>query len=361
MRADRLGDVSASPAFARLVERGLYLLGRDGRDDLRAAIEGPAHQAGLLLEPGLVDLLVREVEGEPGALPLLSHALRQTWERREGRTLTVAGYRATGGIRGAVAQSAEEVYERPAGRAAAAAARPAAAARRRQRRRRAGPRPGAAAQPGRPTPTTSELIELLVAARLVTSDDDVVELAHEALARAWPRLRGWLDDDVEGQRILRHLAGAADTWDAMGRPDSELYRGVRLAQALGLTQQADPPTERDLLDADLTPTEREFLDTGAASAERETASTVGGETSGVIVVSAAAARRRRRRRRLVAVRQGTRAERAAVAADARRAAALALDADDVDRSLLLAVEAVRLDDSPDTRASLLAALSRSRL
>ena len=95
-------------AFARLVERGLYLLGAMGEDDLRAAIEGPAHQAGLLLEPGLVDLLVREVEGEPGALPLLSHALRQTWERREGRTLTVAGYRATGGIRGAVAQSAEE-------------------------------------------------------------------------------------------------------------------------------------------------------------------------------------------------------------------------------------------------------------
>ena len=57
-----------------------------------------------------MDLLVREVEGEPGALPLLSHALRQTWERREGRTLTVEGYQATGGIRGCVAQSAEQLY-----------------------------------------------------------------------------------------------------------------------------------------------------------------------------------------------------------------------------------------------------------
>ena len=66
-------------------------------DDLRAAIEGPARQAGLLLEPGLVDLLVREVEGEPGALPLLSHALRETWQRREGRTLTVGATRQTGG------------------------------------------------------------------------------------------------------------------------------------------------------------------------------------------------------------------------------------------------------------------------
>ena len=51
------------------------------------------------------------MEGEPGALPLLSHALRQTWERREGRTLTVAGYQATGGIRGCIAQSAEQLYE----------------------------------------------------------------------------------------------------------------------------------------------------------------------------------------------------------------------------------------------------------
>ena len=79
--------------------------------DLRAAIEGPARHAGLRLEPGLIDLLVREVEGEPGALPRLSHVLRQTWEHREGATLTVEGYRLTGGIRNAVAQSAERLYE----------------------------------------------------------------------------------------------------------------------------------------------------------------------------------------------------------------------------------------------------------
>jgi hypothetical protein len=79
LRADRLGDLSAHPGFARLIEPGLYLLGAMGETDLRAAIEGPARQAALLLEPGLVELLVQEVEGEPGALPLLSHAMRQTW------------------------------------------------------------------------------------------------------------------------------------------------------------------------------------------------------------------------------------------------------------------------------------------
>ena len=94
------------------------------------------------------------------------------------------------------------------------------------------PQPGApAAARHRPGPRASSS-SCSSAPGCVTSDDGVVELAHEALARAWPRLRGWLDDDVEGQRILRHLTAAADTWDAMGRPDSELYRGARLAQAL---------------------------------------------------------------------------------------------------------------------------------
>ena len=103
LRADRIGVAAAHPGFARVVERGLYLLNPMTAKDLRACIEGPAQQAGLLLEPGLVDLLLREVEGEPGALPLLSHTLRETWTHREGRTLTVDGYQATGGIQGAVA------------------------------------------------------------------------------------------------------------------------------------------------------------------------------------------------------------------------------------------------------------------
>src|SRR5262249_35803562 len=94
------------------------------------------------------------------------------------------------------------------------------------------------------------LVEVLVEARLVTSDDGVVELAHEALVGAWPRLRSWLDDDVEGQRILRHLAVSADTWDAMGRPNGELYWGARLQQAIEW---------RDRVAPDLTAAEREFL------------------------------------------------------------------------------------------------------
>ena len=110
LRADRLGEFSAYPEWPAHRTRAVPAP-RDGRWGAASGHHRPARQAGLLLEPGLVDLLVSEVEGEPGALPLLSHALRQAWQRREGRTITVAGYQETGGIRGAVAKSAEDVYE----------------------------------------------------------------------------------------------------------------------------------------------------------------------------------------------------------------------------------------------------------
>ncbi|HKE75536.1 MAG TPA: BTAD domain-containing putative transcriptional regulator [Acidimicrobiales bacterium] len=257
LRADRLGELTAHPGFARIVERGLFLLHGMGEDDLRAAIEGPARQAGLRLEPGLVDLLVRDVEGEPGALPLLSHALRQTWWRREGRTLTVAGYRASGGIRGAVAQTAEQLYE-----GAPPDQRPVL---RDLLLRLVAPNPDGEPVRSRVSrrvvandPVREQIVEQLISARLVTSDEDVVELAHESLARAWPRLRDWLDDDVEGQRAWRHLSAAAEAWDAMGRPDSELYRGVRLDQAVDWRDRAAP---------DLNALERTFL--GASRTERD--------------------------------------------------------------------------------------------
>jgi DNA-binding SARP family transcriptional activator/WD40 repeat protein len=256
LRADRLGDLVVFPTLTGLVQRCLHLLTRMTETDLRAAIERPARQAGLLLEPGLVDLLLRDVEDEPGALPLLSHALRQTWLRREGRTLTVDGYRASGGIRGAVAQTAEQVYERASPEQRSVL--------RDLLLRLVVPGPDGEPVRGRlprrmvaSDAAHERLLEELVAARLLISDERSVELAHEALIRAWPRLQGWLDDDVEGRRILNHLAMAADAWDGMGRPDSELYRGARLTQALEWRDRSEP---------DLTETEGAFL----AAAERQT-------------------------------------------------------------------------------------------
>ena len=356
LRGDRLGDLAVHPAMAHLVESGLYLLPTMDEVALRAAIEGPARQAGLRLEPGLVDLLVREVEGSPGAMPMLSHALKAVWEHREGRVLTVAGYQSTGGIRGAVAQSAERVYDElspdqrvtlrhlllrlvaPGGEGEVIRSRV-------PRRQVSG------------DAEHEQLIETLVRARLVTSGDGVVELAHEALVREWPRLRTWLDDDSEGLRVLRHLATVADAWDAMGRPASELYQGGRLARALEWRDRAAP---------DLTAVEAAFLRAAEQRALDE-------EASATLRVR----RERRVNRRLKAtlaglvlltlalvaagiavVRQSDRAALLADRAVAGRVSAQAMLAEEPDKALLLAVAALRLDDSSENRANLLELLSR---
>ncbi|MGB9374314.1 MAG: BTAD domain-containing putative transcriptional regulator, partial [Jiangellales bacterium] len=345
LRADRLGLLSGHHGFARLLERGLYLLGPMSEADLRAAVEGPAHRAGLLLEPGLVDLLVQEVSGGPGALPLLSHALARTWENREGRTLTVAGYHGAGGIRGAVTQSAETLFQHlPASQQQSLRdlmLRLVAASPDGQAVRSPVPRRVVTGDSDR-----EALLETLVAARLVTSDGEQVELAHESLVEAWPRLRSWLDDDVDGQRILRHLTVAADTWQAMGRPDSELYRGTRLARALDW---------RTHTTTELTPTEQAFLDAGhdlaeveSRSAERRLAEQKRairrlrvslGAVAAVMVLALVAGS--------LAVREGQRADTQAHVAQVRElaAAARAVTATDPELAILLARQATELSQA----------------
>ncbi len=357
IRADRLGEVSVYPTFAHLVERGLYLLGPMNQDQLRRAIEGPAEQAGMRLEPGLVDLLVREIEGAPGALPLLSHVLRQTWTRREGGTLTVAGYRATGGVKEAVSQSAETLFR--------------GLTQSQQSMLRdlmlrlvtpdASGDPVRTGASRRSLPADDEhdmLIERLVKARLLSSDGESVEIAHESLAVAWPRLQSWLDDDVEGLRMMRHLSVAAISWDELGRPDSELYRGVRQAGAEQWRTTRDPL---------LAGTERDFLDASAVLAEataRATEQQVRDErrlnrrlraglaaVASISVIALVAG--------VLAVTAAGRAERQSVAADARLLGSEALRNPEIDRALLLAVAATKLDDTPDTRSNLTSVLDRA--
>ena len=357
MRADHISSFAEHPPFLRLSESGLYVLAPMGESQLREAIEAPARQSGLRLEAGLVDLLIRDVEGEPGALPLLSHALRRTWERREGRVLTVEGYRATGGIRGAVAQSAERVYEKTS-----EGQRP--LLRDLMLRLVA---PGPEGEPVRnrvprrlvvASDENDRLVERLVGARLVTSDEGSVELAHEALVRAWPRLRGWLEDDSDGQRHLRHLTAAADAWVAMGRPASELYRGARLQRVVEWRDDARPR---------LTGAEAEFV----AASERLAAD----EQREAVERARRDRRSNRRLRALVvglavlvatavvagaaAVRQGGQARTAATEADAGRVGAQGVLTERPDTALLLAIAGLRTHDSPSTRADLLTVLTRT--
>ena len=104
-------------------------------------------------------------------------------------------------------------------------------------------------------------MERLVERRLVIVDRDTIEVAHEALLREWPRLRTWLDEDVDGRRVHRHLGDTARAWRASGEDPSELYRGTRLESALEWAA-AHPSHLND--------TERAFVEASRTEAERET-------------------------------------------------------------------------------------------
>ncbi|WP_243074679.1 BTAD domain-containing putative transcriptional regulator [Microbacterium sp. SS28] len=256
VRSDALDRLRALPDIGEEIGRGVYLVGGLTDAAYRSAIEAPARQAGLVLEPGLVEVAVRDAGDRSSTLPHLSHALQETWARREGATLTVDGYQRSGGIPGAIAQSAEEAFRRLTSDEQSTCRtlllrlidRGADGVSSRRR---------VAAEPLLSDAARRRVLEALTRARLVTLDGDAVVVAHEAVATAWPRLDGWLEEDAEGARTLRSIESGAAVWAAGDRDDDDLLRGARLHSAL-TWQEATAP--------DLTPVERDFLE---ASDERE--------------------------------------------------------------------------------------------
>ncbi len=262
VRADFYAEISADAQLAAAVAANQLLLGPMDDEDLRRAICEPARLMGLRLEPGLVDLVLRDVGDEPGALPLMSHALRETWERRDGRTLTVDAYKQSGGVSSAVAQTADAVAEstpeedrtllRSVFLRLTEVGGEVEDSRRKVRVEELIPE-------GRSPDAVKSLLERLVEARLITLDAGTAEVAHEVLIRRWPRLRRWLEEDREGIRLHRRLGDAARLWDAAGREPADLYRGTRLDAALEWAR-ANP----GLLNA----TERDFLNSSAEESVR---------------------------------------------------------------------------------------------
>jgi WD40 repeat protein len=260
LRGDFFGQAVGYRPLADRLQDGVVNLGPMTREELARAVEAPAQKVGLTFEPGLVSRILDEVEQEPGNLPLLEFLLTDLWEKRQGGHLTHEAYDAAGGVQGAMAGRAEELFGNlpPLNQ---------------EEVRRVFTHlviPGEDTQDTGRRATIDELgegarplVQLLADARLLvtgrdeTLGEETVEVAHEALISNWTRLRSWLDQDREFLLWRLRLRLAITDWDRAGRHQDTLLRRVSLAEAEGwLTRQA----------GDLNPGEREYI--GASLARR---------------------------------------------------------------------------------------------
>ncbi len=237
--------------------------------ELEAACTGPARRAGVDLEPELVAELTAEVADHPGALPLLQYTLTELFDRRAGERMTLHAYRELGGIQGLVGRRAEETF---------ATLDEGARATCRQvflrlvvlgeegeighRRVERDDLDSLTAGPG----VVGTILDRFATARLLMLDRDAasghatVQMAHEALLRAWPRLQRWIEDSQDDLRLQRWLTAAASDWVAADHDDDFLLTGARLDLALEWRARATAAaTQREhaFIDASLTRRERE--------------------------------------------------------------------------------------------------------
>lgn len=268
LRADFYAHCANYIQLREALAQNQEYIGAMNDEEVRRAIEEPAQRGRWEFETGLVDLLLHDVGHEPGALPLLSHALLETWQRRRGPMLTLSGYASSGGVHGAIAETAETVFADQFTREQQAIARriflrltalgdetSPADTRRRAKFDELILKPEEAA-------VTEAVLKSLADARLITTSEDSAEVAHEALIREWPTLRAWLEDNRDSLRLHRQLTEAAQEWLAMECSADVLYRGARLAQAREWAS-----TYKDEMNA----REREFLSASIQASEHEAA------------------------------------------------------------------------------------------
>ncbi|MCK2244825.1 MULTISPECIES: hypothetical protein [unclassified Crossiella] len=337
VRADFYGHCTRYPELVPVLRAAQLVVGPLSTAELREVITRPAVEAGAVPETALVSQVIAEATGRPGVLPLVSHALLETWRRRRGSALTLSGYQASGGITHAIAHTAETVYIGLNGEQQAwarqlflrliALGEGAEDTGRRVRR----------AELDLADPAATEVLDRLAEARLIVLDTDSVQITHEALIRCWPRLREWLATDREGLRLHRQLTEAAAQWETLARDPGALYRGTRLSLARDFAVAHRPM---------LTEGETRFLRASVAVHEDETAR---------------AGRQNRRLRRLVAAVVGFAlvAATAAVVAVQQRSTALAQRDEAVFRQTVAEADRLRESD-PSLSAQLLLTAHRLR-
>jgi WD40 repeat protein len=361
LRADFYDRPLAYGDFAELVRSRTEPVVPLRPQELERAIAGPAENVGVAVEPALVAQVVADVAEQPGALPLMQYALTELFERRSDGVLTAQDYREIGGVSGALARRAEQLFEalNPAGERAAeqlflrlvALGEGTEDTRRRVSRSELD-------RMGVDRRALDGVIEAYARHRLLSLDRDpetrepTVEVAHEALLREWSRLRGWIDAARDDLRAERRLAAAASEWEAAGRDPSFLLRGARLEQVsawAGTTSLALAQAERDYLarSVELAEGERAAEVQRAEREARLERRSVRRLRTAVAIFAVAALVAASLT--VVATQQSRRAEAEARTASARElaAAAVANLENDQQLSLLLAIEAVERTRSVD--------------
>lgn len=270
MRADYFDRPLEHAEFGDVLRSGLVPVAVPREHELAAAISRPAGTSGLEFEAGLVARIVRDVADQPGALPLLQYALTTLVERRQGRLLDVEAYEQIGGVEGALAIRAEEIFQALSPRAKHAAREVFLRLVRvddhaGDTRRRAGR--SELESLGFAESLIEEVVSAFGGFRLIGFDRDpvsrgqTVEVAHEALLREWPRYQDWIAERREALLVERRLESAALEWDAAGRPVDLLVSGGRLQQfgrwadgepvAVGEVEQSFLLASRDQSNAEL--------------------------------------------------------------------------------------------------------------
>lgn len=274
LRADFYAQCAQDDNLRRLVSQHQEYIGAMSREELARAIVQPAALGQWRIQEGLVEQMLDDAGDEPGALPLLSHALLETWRRRRGRTMTLSGYREAGGVRGAIAQTAETIFRQRLTPEQQPIARMIFVRLTELGETSAGETPDtrrrAAFSELITRSTDPDMLEAVLAiltqSRLITTDllppdeTKVVEVSHEALIREWPTLRHWLDQDRENLIRQRQLTDDVNEWLKLDRDPGALYRGVRLAQMLQWAETFPEP---------LSAAEQAFLEASQAAAQAE--------------------------------------------------------------------------------------------
>ncbi|GAA2262540.1 MULTISPECIES: WD40 repeat domain-containing protein [Kitasatospora] len=343
MRSDFHGRASGYPLLRTALEDRPVILGPLSEQGLREAILFPARSSGLDVEPGLVELLLHDLgatgggEYEAGRLPLLAHALQATWQLRDGHVMTVQAYRDTGGILHSVASTAERVFagfdEDGRRLARSLLLRLVELGDGTDDIRRRATRESLLREGPDPT-STSAVLDAMISGRLLSQREDTVEITHEALLRAWPRLHGWLGEDRSGKVLHQRLADAAEAWLRAGRSRGDLLRGQQLARIRELVKGPDRGAE-------LSELQREFLATSVRAARFRRSARIGGVLTLVLAVVAS----------VIAVQQHRQsARREAVIASRQLAAnAAAVRSTDPAAALELSLAAYRTSPTPEAR------------